>query len=147
MTTQKPETLRNEGKALSLCSQPLSELFAERGNKPPFRATSTALWRGYVGHWSIIGDKLYLDDIKGELSDGSKVSLQTVFPDASGPVLADWYTGTLRIPQGDRLRYVHGGYASVYAQDLLIDIEKGIVTRTQVRENTLDNDDDDDDDD
>lgn len=146
MTAQIRERIGYQDKIHALCTEPLSALFAVRGNKPPFQATSTALWRGYVGHWAIRENKLYLEDIKGKLKEGTEASLQTVFPDASGPVFADWYTGTLRIPQGDRLRYVHGGYASIYEQDLLIDIEKGVVTRTQVRQNTLDGDDDDDDD-
>ncbi len=112
MTAQIRERISYQHKSHALCTEPLSALFAVRGNKPPFQATSTALWRGYVGHWAIRHDKLYLDDIKSSLSDGTQASLHTVFPDASGPVLAEWYTGTLRIPQGERLKYVHGGYAS-----------------------------------
>ena len=50
-------------------------------------------------------------------------------------MFAHWYCGTLRIPQGNRLRYVHGGYLSVYERDLMLEVEKGVIRRTWVRDN------------
>ena len=43
--------------------------------------------------------------------------------------------GSLRVPQGKLLAYFHGGYGSTYEDDLLISIEKGVVTGTNVRHN------------
>ncbi len=142
MTAQIPEQIQINGETQSLFSNPLGDFFAERGIKPPFEASSTALWRGYVGHWEITDGQLYLTSINACLRDGTELSLQAVFPEATGRVFANWYSGTLRIPQGDRLKYVHGGYASTYEKDFLIDVERGIVTGTRIRENNAEIDDD-----
>ncbi len=66
---------------------------------------------------------------------GTPASLQSIFPGYPDRVFAHWYCGTLRIPQGDRLRYVHGGYLSEYEKDLMLEIEKGVVQRAWVRDN------------
>jgi hypothetical protein len=52
--------------------------------------------------------------------------------------LAHWYSGTLRIPRGKLLRYVHGGYGSVYERDEMVQIERGVVRGSWVRHNSLD---------
>ena len=33
-------------------------------SKPHFQAPSTALWRGYVGSWEIVDDRLYLVELE-----------------------------------------------------------------------------------
>lgn len=62
-------------------------------------------------------------------------SLATIFPDFPERVFAHWYSGTIRIPQGKELEYVHGGYASVFERDLFLDVERGVVMKSQVRHN------------
>ena len=42
-------------------------------------------------------------------------------------VFAHWFTGELRCTRGKLLKYVHGGYASSYEQDLFIDVVRGVV--------------------
>lgn len=54
---------------------------------------------------------------------------------AEAPVFADWFTGTLRIPQGEMLHYVHMGYGSVYEGEMHIKIEKVIVTKSKTIDN------------
>lgn len=135
MTAQIPETLQYEGQTLSMCSNPLNDYFALAGKKPPFAFTCTALWRGYVGQWEIVDGRLYLVGLSGELMDGSEVSLATLFPEFPDRVFAHWYSGTLRIPQGKQLEYVHMGYGSRFEQDLLIQLDRGVVTQTRVRQN------------
>ncbi|MCC6471779.1 MAG: hypothetical protein IT563_25930 [Alphaproteobacteria bacterium] len=86
--------------------------------------------------WTIAGDRLYLSDLSGwipteprEPGSGERsprhVTLADLFPDAKGPVHAAWYSGTLRIPQGRLVDYVHQGYASQYERFLLIDVIDG----------------------
>lgn len=53
--------------------------------------------------------------------------LHTIFPDAKGPVFAEWYTGELRCPLGKQIDYRHIGYGSVHEKDLLIEICNGVV--------------------
>jgi len=107
-----------------MCTEPLADYFALGGWKPKFMATNTANWRGYVGGWEIVAGRLYLVKLSGVLMDGSDANLETVFPGFPERVFAHWYTGTIRIPRGKRLQYVHGGYGSLYERDEMLDLGK-----------------------
>jgi hypothetical protein len=85
---------------------------------------STACCRHYIGTWEIKNDKFYLINIEGKF----KLVDET-------PVFADWFTGTLKIPEGKMLEYVHMGYESVYEREIQIRIEKGIVTNSKTIHN------------
>ena len=110
-----------------MCTEPLSDYFAFGGHHPEFEFTCTALWRGYVGTWEITNDRLYIVGLTGTLKDGSEATLETLFPGYPDRVFAHWYSGTLRIPEGKQLEYVHMGYASTYERDRILKIEKGVV--------------------
>ncbi len=85
---------------------------------------STACWRRYQGTWELRDGKLYLVLVAG------RVELA-----GDEPLLADWFTGVLRIPRGDRLTYVHMGFGSVYEEEIHIRIERGQVTGRRVWDN------------
>jgi hypothetical protein len=135
MTAQIAERLRYDGEEVAMCTNPLSDYFAMGGVAPPFDCTSTALWRGYVGEWEILDGRLYLIGLRGLLQDGSEASLATVFPDFPTRVFAHWYSGTIRLPQGKQLEYIHAGYSSRYERDVLVDVMRGVVVQTRVRHN------------
>jgi hypothetical protein len=137
MTAQFSELLMLEGKQHALCSYPLASYFALGGESVAFRASSTALSRGYIGTWEILDQRLYLIRLQGWLQAESPVSLETVFPGYPQRVFAHWFSGTLRLPQGQLLHYVHGGFGSCYEQDLLIDFDQGVVSQTTLRHNSL----------
>lgn len=118
-----------------MLTNPLNDYFAMGGFNPRFVSMSTALWRGYVGGWEIVEDRLYLVSLDGALEDGTDATLETVFPGFPDRVFAHWYSGTVRIPQGKQLEYVLMGYASKFEQDLFLEIELGIVVSTRVRQN------------
>jgi hypothetical protein len=135
MTAQFAENLKYRGEDLEMCTTPLSDYFAMGGNNPRFDSNCTALWRGYFGSWEIVDDRLYLIELSGTLEDGTEASLATVFPEYPDRVFAHWYSGTIRIPQGRQLEYVHMGYDSSFERDLLLDVERGVVVATRVRHN------------
>ena len=135
MTAQFSERLHYNGKDLSMCTNPLSDYFAMGGVNPGFEFTCTALWRGYVGSWEIVDGRLYLIGISGTLKGGEEAALITMFPDFPDRVFAHWYSGTIRVPLGKELEYVHMGYGSTFERDLLMDMERGIVKNTRVRHN------------
>jgi hypothetical protein len=85
---------------------------------------STACWREYVGTWEIKDRKFYLVKLVGKFKLVS-----------NEPVFADWFTGTLRIPQGEMLHYVHMGFGSIYEQEIHVKIEKGIVINSKTVDN------------
>jgi hypothetical protein len=78
---------------------------------------------------------LYLIGLNGSLEGGRKASLETVFPGFSRRVFAHWFSGKIRLPQGRQLEYVHMGYGSTYERDLLLTIERGVVTQQTIKQN------------
>jgi len=135
MTAQFAEKLRYQGEQVAMFTNPLSDYFKLAGLNPGFESKCTALWRGYVGKWEIVDDRLYLIGLNAALENGSQATLDTFFPGFPDRVFAHWYSGSVRIPQGERLRYVHMGYGSVFERDLFLDIERGVVVTTRIREN------------
>jgi hypothetical protein len=117
MTAQVSERLIYGGKEIALFSNPLSLYLQQTGTS--FESPHTACWRGYVGTWEIIEsggvERMYL------------VSLEKVF--------AHWFSGELRCPQGEMLDYVHGGYASTYEYDLLMEFKQGVLVNKHARHN------------
>ena len=138
MTAQYSEHLTYQGESVALFAEPLASYFLMGGYKPDFAAGNTALHRGYVGSWEIVGGRLYLVRLTGVLvGSGADANLETIFPGYPHRVFAHWYSGTLRVPRGDRLRYVHGGWLSVYERDEMLEVVRGVMQRTWVRDNTV----------
>jgi hypothetical protein len=52
--------------------------------------------------------------------------MEHVFPD-SASVAATWFTGNLIIPDGERVSYVHMGYASEYERYRVVRVERGVA--------------------
>lgn len=125
-----------------MCTHPLGDFFALGGINPGFGQEwpldCTALWRGYIGTWEVLGDRLYLVAIHKLVLNGPGTNfLETVFPGFPDRVFAHWYSGTLRIPQGRTLKYVHMGHQSTYERDLLIDVERGVIGDVRIHENEI----------
>jgi hypothetical protein len=86
---------------------------------------STACWRRYQGTWEIAGGRFSLVGLIGRyrlLGDG--------------PLFAEWFSGTIRIPRGSMQLYIHMGFGSVYAQELHVRIENGLVAGSRLIDNT-----------
>lgn len=144
-TAQYPEKLRIDGKEEHLMATPLEEFWHAKYPRPDsLTQTSWACWRGYVGTWEIIGNKLCLlqlvrtvirpkDDSFEE--ETTSLPLKTYFG-TDGPVIAEWFTGVLRVARGPLLAQVNTGYASVYEEDLFLIVERGIVTARRTVKNS-----------
>ena len=135
MTAQVSEYLAYRNTGYALFTEPLEEWFRQCGQRPPFALRHTACWRGYLGSWEITDDRLYLVDLEGTMQSGEEANLQTVFPDQEGPVFAEWFSGDLRCPTGPLVEYVHHGFQSRYASELVLRVEKGIVTSVMSNSN------------
>jgi hypothetical protein len=127
MTAQVSEALRYEGQDSCMLSLPLEDYFSMSGHHPKFRFTHTGNWRGYVGSWEIRNGRLYLIELRGTLEDGTEVTLDTLFPGFGKRVFAHWFSGTLRVAQGDVVHYEHSGFARRYAIELFLQLEQGVV--------------------
>lgn len=128
MTAQFCENLLYKNEQLSMRSNPLGYCYSFNEKAKDLVSNCTALWRGYIGQWEIIDERLYLIGIKGKLRNGCAASLDYFFSGFPDRVFAHWYTGKLRIPKGKLIKYVHMGYASEYEQELYISVEQGVIT-------------------
>jgi hypothetical protein len=82
MTAQAPEKLTYNGESISLCDEPLNQYFELTERDAPFRSSFTANWRGYVGEWEIVDNRLFLVGLYGSVDDWqSVVDLSFIFPD------------------------------------------------------------------
>lgn len=138
-TAQVPDVILIDGKEYSLNTNPLDRYLDKLGDKAPrFEWPHTALWRGYVATWELAQGKLYLRKVEGHRNSGNDAGsaddsganvdgMKEMFPDKSD-VVADWYTGTLIIPSGEQVEYVHMGYGSTYAKYIVASIKDGIET-------------------
>jgi hypothetical protein len=132
MTAQFSERLILRGETLALCENPLHHYLESSASTFKFMSTSTACWRGYIGTWAIENDRLYLVRLSGSArtsagGDVKDVTLADLFPDYPDGVFAHWFNGELRCPQGELLKYVHGGYASTYERDLFLEVRRGVL--------------------
>lgn len=141
MTAQFGERLHYDGREMSMFTHPLGDYFALGGVNPGFGQEwpfdCTALWRGYIGTWEIVDGRLYLTAIDVLPGSRMKANLETVFPGYPDRVFAHWYSGTLRVPQGKVLKYVHMGHQSTFESDMLIDVERGVIGDVRIRENEI----------
>lgn len=87
-----------------MLTEPLSDYFARIGSRPRFLCRVTSLLRGYLGTWETADERLYLRAPRGVFEDDTPFSVATFFPEHPDRVFADWYSGTLRIPQGKQLQ-------------------------------------------
>lgn len=133
MTAQAGERLFYKGEEAWMAAEPLNQYLQKR-NDIKFISPSTACWRGYFGQWEIKDNKLYLIGLKAYLEGYREVDLNYLFP-RQKQVIADWFSGKIRVPQGEMLDYVHMGYASLYERDLILEIKNGELVNEYVVEN------------
>ncbi len=142
MTAQVSETLIYNGKQLMMFTTPL-DLYL-KANRLSFVSPHTACWRGYEGTWEIKGsesnERLYLVALRAYRSYEDISGLEDIFPGFPDGVFAHWFSGQIRLPQGNLLKYIHGGYASTYEYDLFLEIKKGLVMNKRAVHNTVDHD-------
>lgn len=135
MTAQIPEILIYKNKKRAMCSEPLGAYLKQSGKKIVSKYVCSALDRGYVGTWEVVSDRLYLAKLQIGRKKNSDNVLETYFPDCSGRVFAGWFTGIVRVCKGKLLKYIHGGYASIYEKDLFLYFENGVLVKSEVVRN------------
>ena len=135
MSAQIPEELIFEGENHQMFTEPLEDYREQGGELPEFDFSMTCLSRRYVGTWEIVNESLYLIAIKGQLKVGGVTNLRKVFPGCGARVFADWYSGTIRLPQGRVLQREYLGYCDTYERDLLLEFERGVLKKKTIKTN------------
>lgn len=132
-TAQIGELLIYKGQTYEMYSTPLESYFSKENPRPESPVVSTGCWRGYIGVWKIANGTLCLVSLHHVDHDaenylGKEISFEKIFPKQKPPIPAIWFSGVLRLPQGEILRYVHMGFGTIYEKDLYITIKEGKVT-------------------
>jgi len=75
-----------------------------------------------------------LNEIKESLTVEKEIDLEFLFK-TTEPVFADWVSGTIRVPIGKMIKYIHMGYESVYQKDMFLTLTNGILKETKIVKN------------
>ena len=120
MTRQIAEKLTYNGKKYDLHTEPLKSYLYEYPIERPGRTHSfcTACWRGYVGHWAIEDDKLYLVELDC-LELPPRNALDDLFP-GQEKVFAEWFIGTISTTLDDMYKYLE----FKFEKGMLVEVEK-----------------------
>lgn len=151
MTTQSSEKLLYNGKEYLMRIYPLDAFFRLSRNRAPFLVTISTCWRGYVGTWSLVDGKLWLDSLRGYIARGSlvkiagevfghfkeynidlenpamcsRITLADIFPGAEGSVFAYWFSGKIKVPLNDEVKLNNDGDEVVVKRTLVLRIRNG----------------------
>lgn len=133
-TAQEADTIVIDGESLDLETNPLSPLIRSEAVKIPSPDEQwSSNWRGYVAKWEVRDGRLFLREVNvlllpaGADEDTDAVAtnvIQDVFAGKS-EVPADWFSGTLVLPRGKLVDYVHMGYGSTYERYTILQIKGG----------------------
>lgn len=141
MAAQFPDIILYEGEKLELYSNPLEPYWNISKKRRPTFLEEEECTRGYIATWEIIDNLLILREVDGNVEKRlfifwkkiTRYSLGMLFPAINtGGVVASWFTGKIRIPQGKMLFYVHQAYDSRFEREKVITIEHGKVLKTVV---------------
>jgi uncharacterized protein (TIGR02996 family) len=104
MAFRTPDWLLLDGQRRMLLDHPLDAYLRKLPSQPDFRITDVDNTHGYVATWEVRpDDTLWLTDlVTRPADDGPDPGLKLVFPDASGPIPANWVSQRLRCVTGDR---------------------------------------------
>ncbi len=133
MTVQTKDSIIIKGIKYFLYTYPLNSYWTTNNPKPNIRMPKTCCRRGYVASWEISDGYLYLIDIiyYSPLGD---LGFDDIFPNYSGKIKADWYTGELKIPIGNEL-IMEVMWDTIYESDWFIEIENGKIISDRYKAN------------
>jgi hypothetical protein len=103
----------------------------------PFEVSCTALWRGYVGHWKIDENRLFLLKLHGRLLTGAEATIANVFPSMNAPVFANWFNGELWIEHGPVIGQLDSVYLNVHEETIILNVRAGEIVGTRTVRNEV----------
>lgn len=122
MTAQAFEKLIYKEEEHKIACEPLYDYLVQKSENP-FKRESTDCSRGYIGTWKIKNKKLYLIGLIG-FTDNEEVGLEFLFKNKK-IVFASWFSGEMKVPQGELIKYSHRGHFSVFEKDLIFEFLDG----------------------
>jgi hypothetical protein len=140
-TEQIPETIIINGMEKDLLSEPLYPYLERLDHTPKVVSTfpHTALYRGYVGTWTLKENYLWLVSYETADGNGWDMKKRALIKLNKwwwrGPVRATWFTGDLYVVHGKEVPQhllEFPGFGTVYERYLAIRINKGAVEKIRV---------------
>lgn len=123
MTVQIREKLTYNGQTYEIFDEPLESYLYEH----PIESTNDTYivrsncWRGYVGHWAIEDEKLYLVELD-YFEVSPRIGLGDLFP-GQQKVFAEWFSGAIQTESDEKYMYLE------------FKIEKGKLIEVEKKEN------------
>ena len=130
MTPQIGEVLLINNEQYFINEQPLHQYFLTFKHPPYFTPPSPTCWRGYYGKWALIENELYLINFRGYLEGFDEVDINYLFP-LKDKVLASWYNGLIKVPQGKVIKWNKTLNSSIHEEYLHLFFKNGILTEYQ----------------
>jgi hypothetical protein len=138
MAAQLPDRILLQGQWMDLYTNPLELYWHLLNKKRPSFYPLPHCRRGYVTHWVLKNNQLFLSAIDGNVEKqflffqpkSARYHLTMLFPRSSHRlVLASWFSGKLRIPQGKMTQFEPAGYNSRFEKEIIITVDRGTITK------------------
>jgi hypothetical protein len=126
MTAQASDSITYKNECRGITTEPLRDYIKELNLPHPFYAPASFCWRGYIAHWAVDNNKLFLVGFRGWILNNQHIGMDYIFP-GEDVVFAHWYTGEIRMRLGEMVAYIHGGYGSTYEGYRSFTFEKGVL--------------------
>jgi hypothetical protein len=138
-TAQEPDYIVLDGERLQLETNVLRPMLQSGAIKlPKPDAQWTSNWRGYVATYEVRDGVLLLTSISvlrdppGKTGKDVEAVPTEVLPDVFGgkhEAPAIWFSGTLVLPRGEVVDYVHMGYGSTHERYTILTVKHGHIAR------------------
>lgn len=134
MTPQIPDRVIYEGETYFTYSDAFSQYLhsIKPKTRPQFTESSSANHSGYIVHYEVKDDKLYMVELEGNLliTEGKKtydqeVGLDYIFP-GQKEVFAEWFTGDLNLTPPDKFNWSYHKKEEE-PNSLYLYVEKGVL--------------------
>jgi hypothetical protein len=144
MAAQLADIIWMDGEKKDLYSNPLEEYFLKRRKRRPAFYVLDVCRRGYVATWEVRDGQLFLINLEGDIESNSifsrkikKCTVSTIFKKADPKgVKAVWFSGKLRVPQGNMTQYEDSGYESRFEKEIILTVENGEVLKKRTLDYT-----------
>ncbi len=133
MSVQLNEKIVYNRNICELASNPFEQYLNKFNPTINFFIRQTNCSRGYIGEWIIINNKLYCSQIKGTIENEKQIDINYFFK-TEQEKFANWFSGDLKIVKGNVIIYNYG-FDSIYEDEIILTINKGIVTDTKIINN------------
>lgn len=123
MTVQVSEILYYENERYNILALPLNQ-YPGLPQVIDFGSAISLCWRGYIGTWEVIKDKLFLVRLSGQ----GDFSMEKLFQ-GKDKVFAYWFSGEIKLPDRELKNYDRAGYSSSFFRHIFLDFECGVLVK------------------